>query len=73
MPNKMRIAKFIANAGICSRREAEKLITNKIVKINNNLCLHPSEIVNEIDKITIGNKIIKLNDTIRLWKMYPTP
>ena len=29
MPNKMRIAKFIANAGFCSRREAEKLIESK--------------------------------------------
>ena len=26
MPKKMRIAKFIANAGFCSRRDAEKLI-----------------------------------------------
>ena len=47
----MRIAKFLANAGLCSRREAEKLIINKMVKINNNLCVHPSETVNAIDKI----------------------
>jgi len=70
MQNKMRIAKFLANAGLCSRREAEKLIVNKMVKINNNLCVHPSETVNEIDKITVGKKIIKLNETIRLWKIY---
>ena len=30
MLKKMRIAKFIANAGFCSRREAEKLIEDKI-------------------------------------------
>ena len=42
----MRIAKFIANAGLCSRREAEKLIIKKMVKINNKLCIHPSETVN---------------------------
>ena len=70
MLNKMRIAKFIANAGFCSRREAEKLIEDKIVKINNNLCLHPSETVNKNDKITIGKKIIQIHETIRLWKMY---
>ena len=34
MLKKMRIAKYIANAGFCSRREAEKLIEDKIVKIN---------------------------------------
>ncbi len=33
MQNKMRIAKFIANAGYCSRREAEKLNEKKIFKI----------------------------------------
>ena len=66
----MRIAKFIANAGFCSRREAEKLIEDKIVKINNDLCLHPSEMVNENDKVHIGKKIIQIQQTIRLWKIY---
>tara|TARA_X000000368_G_scaffold401417_1_gene374296 strand:- start:152 stop:844 length:693 start_codon:yes stop_codon:yes gene_type:complete len=70
MHNKMRIAKFIANAGYCSRREAEKLIENKIVKINNNICLHPSNTVSESDTITVGKQIIKLNKITRLWKMY---
>ncbi len=70
MQNKIRIAKFIANAGFCSRREAETLIEKKIVKINNILCLHPSETVSENDKITVGKKILKKNKDIRLWKMY---
>ena len=70
MLKKMRIAKFIANAGFCSRREAEKLIEDKIVKINNHLCLHPSETVNDSDKVTIGKKIIRIQNTIRLWKVY---
>ncbi|MDC0057613.1 pseudouridine synthase [Pelagibacteraceae bacterium] len=70
MLNKIRIAKFIANAGYCSRREAERLIEEKLVKINNKLCLHPSYTVTENDKITIGKKIIKLSENIRLWKLY---
>ena len=37
MLKKMRIAKFVANAGFYSRREAEKLIENELVKINNHL------------------------------------
>ena len=41
MPKKMRIAKFIANAGFCSRREAEKIIEDKIVKINNHYMSSP--------------------------------
>ena len=38
----MRIAKYIANAGLCSRREAEKLITKKKVFINNIVCEKPN-------------------------------
>ena len=66
----MRIGKFIANAGVCSRREAEKLIDNKKVKINGILCIHPSTKILEKDKIEVDGKIIKNNQSVRLWKMY---
>ena len=38
----MRIAKFIANAGYCSRRDAEKLIIKKKVYINKKICEVPN-------------------------------
>lgn len=66
----MRIAKYIANAGYCSRREAEKLILNKKVKINNHLCVHPSEKVNQLDNVKVKNKLVKIEKKIRLWKIY---
>ena len=70
MQSKIRIAKYIANAGYCSRRDAEKLIEDRLVKINDQLCVHPSDTVTANDKITVGKKIIKLNRTIKLWKIY---
>ena len=60
MQSKIRIAKYIANAGYCSRRDAEKLIEDRLVEINDKLCVHPSETVTEKDTITVGKKIIKL-------------
>ena len=66
----MRIAKYIANAGICSRRDAEKLIEKKKVYINGKCCEHPSEKVSIEDKIVVDNKTIKLDTKIGLWKMY---
>jgi 23S rRNA pseudouridine2605 synthase len=66
----MRIAKYISNAGICSRRDAEKLIKQKKVFINNVCCDHPSTKVKIKDKIIVNKKIVKLNSNIRLWKMY---
>ena len=70
MQSKIRIAKYIANAGYCSRREAEKLIENRLVKINDRLCMHPSDTVTVKDKITVGKKVVKLNQAIKLWKLY---
>tara|TARA_Y100001970_G_scaffold294229_1_gene448846 strand:+ start:8017 stop:8709 length:693 start_codon:yes stop_codon:yes gene_type:complete len=66
----MRIAKYIANSGICSRRDAEKLIEKKKVFINNICCEHPSIKVGENDNVIVNNQIIKLDHKIRLWKMY---
>lgn len=66
----MRIAKYIANAGVCSRREAEKLIEKRKVFINEVCCEHPSAKVTTNDKIIVNKKIIKLNTQVRLWKMY---
>ena len=69
----MRIAKYISNAGFCSRREAEKLIEQKKVFINNVCCNHPSEKVTTNDLISINKKIIKLESKVRIWKMYKPP
>ena len=66
----MRIAKYISNSGFCSRREAEKLILNSKVYLNNVLCVKPNINVNLNDKISIGKKSIKLENNIKLWKLY---
>ena len=66
----MRIAKYISNAGLCSRRQAEKLIEKRKVFINNICCEHPSVKVNFNDKIVVNNKLLKIEQKIRLWKMY---
>ncbi len=34
----MRLSKFIAHSGFCSRREAEQLSSSKKVKINTEIC-----------------------------------
>jgi 23S rRNA pseudouridine2605 synthase len=69
----MRIAKYISNAGYCSRRDAEKLILSGKVYINDILCEKPNVNVNPNDKIVIEKKLIKLTNNIRLWKIYKPP
>jgi len=66
----MRIAKFISHSGYCSRRDAEKLIVKNKVKLNYYICNNPATNVSINDKIIINNKIIKINNKIRIWLVY---
>ena len=54
----MRINKYLSQIGICSRREADKLIDSKRVKVNDEIAILGTKI-KEGDKITIDNKLIK--------------
>ena len=52
----MRLSKFIAHSGFCSRREAEQLISSKKVKINKEICEDFSYKVRGEDEVFIGRK-----------------
>ena len=54
----MRINKYLSKIGICSRREADKLVDSGRIKINDEKAILGTKI-KEGDKITIDNKLIK--------------
>ena len=61
---KSRIAKFIANSGIASRRSAEELIANGCVSVNGKKIDTPVFFVDENDTVVVnGKKIIKNQKT----------
>lgn len=66
----MRIAKYIAHSGYCSRRKAEELISNNKVKINSIICNNPATKILHNDSVSINKKKIYLNDKIRIWVFY---
>ena len=66
----IRIAKYIAHSGFCSRREAEKLILDGKVSLNKLVCKKPNINVTDNDVIKINNKLIKINKEIKIWKIY---
>ena len=66
----MRISKFIAHSGYCSRRDAEKLIYEKKITINDLVCKTPAINVTEKDIIKINNKKINLLKKKRIWSFY---
>ena len=65
---KQRIAKIIANSGICSRRDAEKKILNGEVILNGQKITSPAITVSANDEIIInGKKIKNKNEKIKLY------
>lgn len=54
----MRLNKFLAHCGVCSRREADKLIEQGKVKVNG-FFPSPGQSVSAEDEITIGGKPVR--------------
>ncbi len=65
-----RIAKKIANSGLCSRREAERLINNGSVKLNGNVIQNCNINVTTKDIIEVNNQKLKEKEKVRLWLYY---
>jgi 23S rRNA pseudouridine2605 synthase len=67
-PNKAeRIAKVIARAGICSRREAERYIEEGRVVVNGKKLTSPAFTVTSKDKIVVDGKVLAEKDAVRLF------
>ena len=65
--NPERIAKVIARAGLCSRREAEAWIQNGRVKLNGKVITTPANLVTPKDKILVDDNLIPNKEPTRLW------
>ncbi|MCT4575286.1 MAG: rRNA pseudouridine synthase [Alphaproteobacteria bacterium] len=65
-----RIAKVIARAGVCSRREAEKLIEQGRISINGKGVKTPATFVTDTDDIRFDGERIRKAEKTRLWVYY---
>ena len=62
-----RIAKIISRSGAYSRRDAEKLIIDRRIKINGELVLSPITFVTSRDTISIDDKVLSYELTTKIW------
>jgi 23S rRNA pseudouridine2605 synthase len=68
-----RLAKYIAKTGLCSRREAEKLIFAGLVMVNGQLIQDPAVRVTGAEQVTVRNKVLhQPTEKARLW-LYHKP
>ena len=63
-PANMRLNRYIANAGICSRREADALIEQGLVKVNNLTVRELGIKVSNTDKVEVDGKVISAEEKV---------
>jgi 23S rRNA pseudouridine2605 synthase len=65
-----RIAKFLARAGIASRREVERMIAAGRITLNGTILDTPAVKVSEADNITVDGKPVGAPEKLRVWRYY---
>jgi len=67
---KERIAKFLARAGVASRRDSERLINAGRVTLNGVVVAHPATMVSVADILAIDGKDIAAPQRTKLWRYH---
>ncbi len=66
----MRIAKAMARAGLCSRREAERWIADGRVNVNGRVLTTPAFEVSAKDKVLVDGRPLPSKEPPRLWRYH---
>jgi len=65
-----RIAKVLARAGLCSRRDAERWISEGRIAVNGRVLTSPALNVGPRDRITVDGEPLPVRERTRLWLFY---
>ena len=65
-----RIAKFLAHAGVASRRDAERMIGEGRVVLNNVKVTHPATFVTAGDIVVVDGAAVSAAGRTRLWRYH---
>jgi 23S rRNA pseudouridine2605 synthase len=65
-----RIAKLLARAGLCSRRDAERWIAEGRVSVDGKVLQSPAVIVSEANDVRVDGKPIPAPEAARLWRYH---
>jgi 23S rRNA pseudouridine2605 synthase len=66
----MRIARALARAGLCSRRQAERWIAEGRVSVNGEVLASPARDVTQRDRILVDGKELPAAEPPRLWRYH---
>jgi 23S rRNA pseudouridine2605 synthase len=68
-----RIAKVMARAGLCSRRDAERWIAAGRVSVNGAVLTTPAVIVGAGDAVVVDGEVLAAPEKTRLWRYHKPP
>lgn len=68
-----RIAKVVARAGLCSRREAERWIADGRIAVNGKVLETPAVTVTDVDMVMVDGNPLPGAEKIRLWRYHKPP
>jgi 23S rRNA pseudouridine2605 synthase len=69
-PRGERVAKFLARAGVASRRDAERLIAEGRVKLNGKPVTTPATFVQPADRLSVDGKPVAAPERTRLFRYH---
>jgi 23S rRNA pseudouridine2605 synthase len=69
-PRGERIAKWLARAGVASRRDAEKLLAEGRVRLNNAPVVQPATFVSAGDLVLVDGRVVDAPERTRLWRYH---
>ena len=65
-----RIAKWLARAGVASRRDAEKLLAEGRVTLNGSQVGHPATFITPGDIVQVNGRVVDAPERARLWRYH---
>lgn len=68
-----RIAKVMARAGLCSRRDAERWITEGRVRVDGKVLTTPAQTVTDANTVIVDGKPLPGKAQTRLWRYHKPP
>ena len=72
-PTPERIAKLLARAGLCSRRDAERWIADGRVSVDGHVLTTPAVTVTEANEVRVDGTPLPMPDRPRLWRYHKPP
>ena len=65
-----RVAKWLARAGVASRRDAERLLSEGLVRVNGQRIEHPATFIQPDDVVQVRGRVVDAPQRTRLWRYH---